>query len=61
MENTCVGVFLIKLQAFRPVSAFHFCSLDRKLEGYEKCALRKEPVIAPFVERFKTATLRKSY
>ena len=39
----------------------HFCSLDRKLEGYEKCALRKEPVIAPFVEWFKTATLRKSH
>ena len=23
------------------------------IEGHEKCALRKEPVIAPFVERFK--------
>ena len=28
-------------------------------EGYGKCALRKEPFVAPSVERFKTATLRK--
>ena len=31
------------------------------IEGYGKCALQKEPVIAPFLEWFKTATLRKSY
>ena len=31
------------------------------IEGYRKCALRKEPVTTPFVEQFKTATLRKSY
>ena len=31
------------------------------IEGYRKCTLRKEPVTAPFVEQFKTATLRKSY
>ena len=29
-------------------------------EGYGKCALRKEPFVAPSVERFKTATLRKA-
>ena len=40
------------------VSAFH--SLVRRLEDYQKCDLRKEPVIAPFVERFKLATLKKS-
>ena len=30
------------------------------IEGYGKCALRKKLVIAPFVEQFKSATLRKS-
>ena len=30
------------------------------IEGYRKYYLRKELVIAPFVERFKAATLRKS-
>ena len=35
---------------------FHFLLL----EDYEQGTLRKEPVIATFVERFKTATLRKS-
>ena len=28
------------------------------LEDFGECALRKEPVIAPFVERFETAALR---
>ena len=31
------------------------------LEGYVQGALQKELHIAPFVERFKTATLGKSY
>ena len=40
----------------------HFiCTIFRLIEDYKKCTLRKEPVIAPFVARFKTATLRKSY
>ena len=30
------------------------------IEGYEQGALRKEPIFAPFVERFKTGRLRKS-
>ena len=30
------------------------------IEGYRKYYLQKESVIAPFVERFKTATLTKS-
>ena len=30
------------------------------IEDYEEGALRKKPVIAPFVEQFKIATLRKS-
>ena len=30
------------------------------IEGYWKYYLQKESVIAPFVERFKTATLTKS-
>ena len=30
------------------------------IEDYEQDTLRKEPIFAPFVERFKTATLRKS-
>ena len=30
------------------------------IEGYRKNYLRRESVIAPFVEQFKTATLRKS-
>ena len=30
------------------------------IEGYRKYYLRKESIIAPFVEQFKTATLRKS-
>ena len=30
------------------------------IEDYEQGALRKELTIAPFVERFKTGTLRKS-
>ena len=30
------------------------------IEGYGKCVLRKEPIISPFVERFKAATLRKA-
>ena len=30
------------------------------IEGYRKNYLRRESVIAPFVERFKTATPRKS-
>ena len=31
------------------------------IENYEKCAIRKDSVIVPFVEQFKTATLIKSY
>ena len=31
------------------------------MEGYVQGALRKELHIAPFVERFKTTTLEKSY
>ena len=31
------------------------------MEGYAQGALRKELHIAPFVERFKTATLEKPY
>ena len=31
------------------------------MEGHEKCALRKEVLIAPFVERFKTVIMGKSY
>ena len=31
------------------------------MEGYVQDALRKELQIAPFVERFKTTTLGKSY
>ena len=30
------------------------------MEGYVQGALRKEPRIAPFVERFKTATLGRA-
>ena len=30
------------------------------IEGYEHGALRKELIFAPFLERFKTAILRKS-
>ena len=40
--------------------ASHFILLVFCTEGYGKCALRKEPVIAPFVERFKIVTLRMS-
>ena len=29
------------------------------IEGYEQGALRKELIVAPFVERFKAGTLRK--
>ena len=29
------------------------------VEGNEQCALRKDPVIAAFVEQLKTITLRK--
>ena len=36
----------------------HYISVEFLLvEGYVKGALRKELYIAPFVERFKTATL----
>ena len=28
------------------------------IEGYQQSALRKQPVIAPFKERFKTISLR---
>ena len=31
------------------------------LEDYDQVALRKESVIATFIEQFKIATLRKSY
>ena len=31
------------------------------MEGYVQGALRKKPRIAPFVERFKTASLGRSY
>ena len=31
------------------------------LEDYDQGALRKDSVIATFMEQFKTATLRKSY
>ena len=31
------------------------------IKGYGKCALRKESVIAHFVERYKTAILSKPY
>ena len=31
------------------------------IEGYEQGALRKEPVIASFIKRFKKAALRMSY
>ena len=31
------------------------------LEDYDQGALRKDSVIATFIEQFKTATLRKSY
>ena len=30
------------------------------VKDYEECALRKELIIAPFVDWFKTVTLRKS-
>ena len=40
---------------------FIFADLIESLKGYEKCALQDELVIALFVERFKTATLRISY
>ena len=30
------------------------------VKDYRKCALRKEPVIAPFEERFKVTTFEKS-
>ena len=40
----------------------HFISVKFLLvEGYLQGALRKEPRIAPFVERFKTASLGRSY
>ena len=40
----------------------HCISVDfLLLEGYVQGALRNELCIAPFVERFKTATLGKSY
>ena len=29
------------------------------IEGYDQGALQEELIFAPFVERFKTATLRK--
>ena len=39
----------------------HFISAEFGLmEGYVQCALRQEWHIAPFVERYKTATLGKS-
>ena len=31
------------------------------IEGYRQGALREEPVIDPSTERFKKASLRKSY
>ena len=31
------------------------------LEDYEQGALQKELIVAPLMERFKTATFRKSY
>ena len=31
------------------------------IKSYEQLGLRKELIFAPFVEQFKTATLRKSY
>ena len=34
----------------------HFILPHFLLIGYGNCALRKKPVIAPFIERFKTAT-----
>ena len=46
---------------FKLLEYFIFAlSLSLLIEGYEKCTLWKELVIAPFVERFKTATLRSS-
>ena len=30
------------------------------IEGYEQGTVQKELIVAPFIERFKTATLRKS-
>ena len=30
-------------------------------EDYQRSALRKEPITAPFIEQFKRATLRKFY
>ena len=51
MNSACTWFNLLK----------HWNSAEFLLvEGYAQGALRKELRIAPFVERFKAATLRKS-
>ena len=55
---------VLLINSISPYSKFlkHFIFAHVLLiAGHEKSALRKEPVIAPIVEWFRTGTLRKSY
>ena len=52
-----MSVISIYINFIKPFSFSDFLMI----EGNEQGALRKGPVIAIFVEQFKTTTLRKSY
>ena len=61
-KATLRKVFLMKFISTYSNLLNHFIFVHLLLtEIYEQGALRKEPVIASFVERFKKATLRKFY
>ena len=54
-QKTSIRKSYWRISNFHGLLSAHFLLI----EGYGKCALRKEPVIAYFVGRFKAATLRK--
>ena len=62
VSNNFQQVLLINFISFSVSFLLAFCQggCFLLIEDYGKCTLRKEPVIAPFVQWFKTATLRKS-
>ena len=61
-NNVFQKFLLINFTSFSISFLLAFCQggCFQPIEDYGKYALRNEPVIAPFVVRFKTATSRKS-
>ena len=54
-----ISIVILKLRAI--CLTISFLLIFFLIENYELGALRKELIIAPLIERFKTVTLRNSY